>query len=390
MRDIEEFKLDQVGKLETEAKIALHGSAADALSIDALIALSSSKQNPIDTTVPLSYASSLGSAELRKRIADIYSTAEAPLTENNVIITPGSIMANYLVITTTCVKGDHVICQFPTYGPSYLVPKYLEVDMEYWVMKEENEWYPDIGELKAMIRPNTKAIILTNPGNPTGTTLSKETLQQVRDLAREHNIVLFGDEVFRPLFHGDTPTPPSVVSLGYSKTVSTGSVSKAYSLPGIRVGWIISPDDAILQQIIAARDYTTLNVSRIDDAVALMALSKDVRPKILEQNLSAGAKNIQQYDEFVKRNSDRCRWIRPRGGGTGFIHFSDKNGKPIDEVAFADKLVSEFGVGVIPASKGFSEEGVADYKGYLRFNLSQKVEVVAEGLRLIEQAIQDI
>lgn len=230
---------------------------------------------------------------------------------------------------------------------------------------------------------------MRNPCNPTGTVLGQEVLEQIRDLAKKHNITIFGDEVFRPLFHDNTPTPPSVVSLGYSNTITTGSVSKAYSLPGIRIGWIISPDRDILQRIIAARDYTTLNVSRIDDAIALFALSPDVLPKIVAQILETQGKNIEQYDQFVKRNSDRCRWVRPRGGGTAFIHFSGSNGKSIDEVAFAEKLIQDFGVAVIPASAGFSEEGVADYEGYLRLSLGQRVEAVAEGLRAIELAIQD-
>jgi aspartate/methionine/tyrosine aminotransferase len=213
-------------------------------------------------------------------------------------------------------------------------------------------------------------------------------LDQVRDLAAKHNITIFGDEVFRPLFHDDTATPPSVISLGYSNTVSTGSVSKAYSLPGIRIGWIISPNNDILQRIIAARDYTTLNVSRVDDAIALFALSPEILPKIVAQNLATQANNIEQFDQFVKGNSDRCRWVRPRGGGTAFIHFSGSDGKSIDEVAFADRLVDEFGVAVIPAGAGFSEEGIADYRGYLRLNLGQRVGVVAEGLRIIETAMQ--
>lgn len=231
---------------------------------------------------------------------------------------------------------------------------------------------------------------MRNPCNPTGTVLGQEILEQIRDLAKRYNITIFGDEVFRPLFHDDTPTPPSVISLGYSNTISTGSVSKAYSLPGIRIGWIISPNKDVLQRIIAARDYTTLNVSRIDDAIALFALSPDVLPKIVAQILATQAKNIEQYDQFVTRNPDRCRWVRPRGGGTAFIHFSGPNGKSIDEVGFAEKLIQEFGVAVIPASAGFSEEGVADYKGYLRLSLGQRVEAVAEGLRVIELAIQDL
>ncbi|KAL5605834.1 hypothetical protein FOVSG1_005981 [Fusarium oxysporum f. sp. vasinfectum] len=390
MHDIPEFELDQVARsYGPRAKIALHGSAPYALSLDNLRDLSSTKLSPIDTELPLSYAPSLGSVELRKRLAEIYSTDEAPLTENNVIITPGSIMANYLVLSTTCTKGDHVICQFPNYGPLYLLPKYFGAEVDFWVGKEERSWKPDIEDLKALIGPNTKAIILTNPCNPTGTVLGQEILGQIRDLAKRHNITTFGDEVFRPLFHDDTPTPPSLISLGYSNTISTGSVSKAYSLPGIRIGWIISPNTDILQRIIAARDYTTLNVSRIDDAIALFALSPDVLPKIVAQILATQSKNIEQYDQFVTRNADRCKWVRPRGGGTAFIHLSGSDGKSIDEFAFAEKLIKDFGVAVIPASAGFSEEGVADYKGYLRLSLGQRVEAVAEGLRVIELAIQD-
>ncbi|KAF5645858.1 transaminase type I [Fusarium tjaetaba] len=242
MHDIPEFELDRIG------------SAPHALSLNNLRHLSSTKLSPIETDIPLSYAPSLGSVELLKRLAEIYSTETAPLTEDNVIITPGSIMANYLVLSTTCNKSDHVICQFPNYGPLYLLPKYFGAELEFWVAKEERSWNPDIEELKALIRPNTKAIILTNPCNPTGAVLSGEILEQIRDLSKKHNITIFGDEVFRPLFHNDTPTPPSVISLGYDNTISTGSVSKAYALPGIRNGWIISPNKDILQRIIAARD----------------------------------------------------------------------------------------------------------------------------------------
>ncbi|KAF5685654.1 type I transaminase [Fusarium denticulatum] len=191
--------------------------------------------------------------------------------------------------------------------------------------------------------------------------------------------------------HSDnTPTPPSVISLGYSNTVSTRSVSKAYSLPGIRIGWIISPNKAILQRIITARDYTTRNVSRIDDAIAIFALSSDILPKIITQILETQGKNIEQYDQFVKRNSERCKWVRPRGGRTAFIHLSGSDGLPIDEVAFAGKLIDHFAVAVIPASAGFSEEVVADYKAYLRLSLGQPVEAVAEGIRSIELAMQGL
>ncbi|KAF5545694.1 aspartate aminotransferase [Fusarium napiforme] len=273
----------------------------------------------------------------------------------------------------------HVICQLPNYGPLYLLPKYFGAGVKFWVAKEERWWNPGIEVLKALIRPNTKAIILT----------VEKSVQPDRS-AKKYKIAIFGDEVFRPLFYDDTPTPPSVISLGYDNTISTGLVSKAYSLPGIRIGWIISPNKGILQRIIAARDYTTLNVSRIDDAIALSALPHDVLPKIISQILETQGRNIEQYDQFVKRNSDRCRWVRPRGDGTAFIHFSGSDGKPIDEISFAEKLINDFGVAVISAGAGFREEEVADYKGYLRLSLGQRVETVAEGSRIIELAMQSL
>ncbi|KAF4999864.1 hypothetical protein FDECE_11363 [Fusarium decemcellulare] len=376
MKDIPEFKIDDVG------------SAASALSLNDLRKLGGGKGDPIDSDVPLTYAPSLGSLELRQRLAEIFATPEAPLTEDNVLITPGSIMANYLVLATTCTKGDHVICQFPTYGQLYLLPKYFGAEVDLWVMREDKSWIPDIEQLKQMIKPNTKAIILNNPSNPTGTTLPKETLEQIRDLARVHNVTIIGDEVFRPLFHGGTPTPPSVISLGYTKTVITGSVSKAYSLPGIRIGWVISPDTEILKQVTVARDYTTLNVSRVDDAIALFALAPNVLPKILARNLETGAANIKLIDEFVNRNSDRCRWIRPTGAGTAFIQLLGLDGQPVDEAAFADRLIDETATSVIPGGLGFGEPGVADFKGYLRLNLSYSPKLLEQGLKSIQLVLK--
>lgn len=136
------------------------GSYPSALSLNDLIQLSGGKRNPVDPDEPLSYAPSLGSKELRQRLAEIHSTPEAYLTEAHVVITPGSIMANYLVLATTLGPGDHTICQFPTYGQLYLLPRHLGVEVDLWVMKEEKSWIPDIEELEGLIRANTKAIIL--------------------------------------------------------------------------------------------------------------------------------------------------------------------------------------------------------------------------------------
>lgn len=110
--------------------------------------------------LPLNYGTPTGTPALRKRIAEIHSSESVKLTEENVVITPGSIMANYLVLTTICGKGDHLICQYPTYGQLYILPRFQGADVELWKMVAEDDWIPKVEDLAAMIKPNTKAIVL--------------------------------------------------------------------------------------------------------------------------------------------------------------------------------------------------------------------------------------
>jgi aspartate/methionine/tyrosine aminotransferase len=194
-------------------------------------------------------------------------------------------------------------------------------------------------------------------------------LEQILALAQKHNIVVFSDEVFRPLFHTNEPPPPPVVSLGYPRTVSTGSVSKAHALPGIRVGWVISQDKEIIQRVITLRDYTTISVSLLDDSVAAFALSKEVLPRLMERNLQICAESIALLDDFVKRNAQRCHWVKPKGSGTTFIQILNKDKSASNDLVFSKRLVEEAGITVVPGVHCFGEEGASDLKGYLRIAL---------------------
>ncbi|TDZ36078.1 Tyrosine aminotransferase [Colletotrichum spinosum] len=388
LRDIEEFRIDKAARsFEGKCKLALHGSHPPAFSINDLRKFSDGKPNPVDADTPIAYAQSEGSVQLRRRLAEIYSTTDFQLTESNVLITPGSIMANYLVLSTICNKGDHVICQFPNFGQLYTLPKHLGMDVDFWVMHEENDWLPDTSELEKLVKANTKAIILNNPNNPTGATLPEETLQKVRAIAEKHGLVIVADEIFRPLFHTGAPAPPSVVSLGYQKSVSTGSLSKAYSLPGIRVGWIISPDPEVLRQVKLARAYTTLNVSRVDDAIAVFALEPATLAKLMRHNLEICASNIKHLEAFINENSDRCSWVRPTGSCTAFVRIRDSVGNPVDDVEFSRQLVDETGVSMLPGNYSFGEPGF-EFPGYFRLGLGQSEETIVKALELVRSFLQ--
>ncbi|KAK2614520.1 hypothetical protein N8I77_001333 [Diaporthe amygdali] len=368
-------RLDHLNVFAKKAHIIL-GSYSTALSLRDLQQLHPARKDPIDPQLKLTYGQVKGSVELRKRIASLHSSSDVNLTEDHVVITPGSIMANYLVLASICGPGDHVICQFPTYGQLYLLPKHHGVDVDLWTMEPENDWAPDIEGLRNMIKPNTKAIIIKSAA-----------LGQLVAVARSSNITIFSDEVFAPLFHAPTVPPPPMVSLPYASTVSTGSLSKVHGLPGIRIGWVVSQDLDLIQRVINLRDYTTLSVSQIDDGVACHALDPEVLPRLLSNNLTNYAKSIAIVEEFVGRHRDRCRWVKPQGAGTAFVQIVEGNdGRAVDDVHLAHRLAVEKSVCVVPGGLCFSEDGAGDFKGYLRFRLGDP-GVLRDGLQALEELL---
>lgn len=390
MMNIQEFKIDQwMRTYGPKSRYELQGSYASALSLNDLKSLST---NPgldvVDPELKLTYGSYEGSLRLRERIAELHSSEKNKLTAENVLITPGSIMANYLLLCTICGPGDHVICQYPTYGQLYLLPKFAGVDVGLWKMREENGWIPSIDELTAMVKPNTKAIILNNPNNPTGAVLPVEFLLKVTEIARRHNILVFSDEVFSPLYFTEL-TPPSIVSIGYANSVATGSLSKAFAIPGIRLGWIVTQNAELMYKVSKARDYTTISVSQLDDSVAAFALDPAVLPNLMKRNLALCKESIEILDAFVKRNVKQCRWVKPRGAGTAFVQILDRDGKPVDDAEFSKRLSDEESVCVIPGAHCFSEGSPDDFKGYVRITLGDP-NLLRESLPLLERFFQKI
>lgn len=221
--------------------------------------------------------------------------------------------------------------------------------------------------------------------------LSRELLSSIILLAQARSITIFSDEVFSPLFHSEESedvSPPPFVSLGYPQGVSTGSVSKAHGLPGIRVGWVVSPNREILERVVTARDYTTISVSRLDDGVAAYALSPGVLPRLLERNLAICKASIALLDGFVTKNADRCTWVKPRGAGTAFIRFLGQDGGPVDDAAFVARIVEKIGVSFVPGGHCFSDEGAGDFKGYVRIAIGDD-KILRGGLERLQGFIND-
>lgn len=222
-------------------------------------------------------------------------------------------------------------------------------------------------------------IIINNPNNPTGATIDKDTLQSIVVFAKARNIIVFADEVYRPLFHGlpSGAEPPSILSLGYDRTVSTSSMSKAWSLAGVRVGWIATRDVEVFRAVESARNYTTISVSQLDDMVAGYALSDAVRPALLRRNMELARTNCDLVAAFVEEHADVCSWVRPTAGTTAFVQFR-RGGKLVRDGEFCLEILEKAGVLVMPGSTCFGDG--TDFEGHMRFGYVCSTGVLKDAL----------
>ena len=226
----------------------------------------------------------------------------------------------------------------------------------------------------------------SNPQNPTGAIIPKATLEGLVAIAQERDITILSDEVYRPLFHSISPMdeefPPSILQFPYAKAIATGSLSKAYSLAGIRVGWIASRSPELVDVCAMARDYTTISVSQIDDQIAAYALSPNCIHNLLARNLKLARTNLEILNLFIERHRWACEWSRPVAGTTAFVKFH-MMGSEVDDVAFCRELMDATGVMFCPGSRCFGSD--ADFKGYVRVGYCCETKVLEDGLAGLAQ-----
>jgi aspartate/methionine/tyrosine aminotransferase len=223
----------------------------------------------------------------------------------------------------------------------------------------------------------------SNPNNPTGAILPKSLLTAIVELARSKDIIILSDEVYRPIFHSkelvSKKIPPSMLSMGYDKTIVTGSMSKAYSLAGIRVGWIASRSSDIIKRIHQARHYTTISVSQLDCSVAAFALNPVTMNALVQRNVTLARTNLEILESFITKHNTVCSWVKPLAGTTAFVRFCSF-GRPVDSVDLCKRLLNDKGVLVVPGSHSFGEE----HTGYVRIGFVCETHVLTNALENLQ------
>ena len=178
-----------------------------------------------------------------------------------------------------------------------------------------------------------------------------------------------------------------MASLGYSNSVTTGSVSKAHGLPGIRVGWVVSQNLDLLERIMTARDYTTISVSVLDDSIAASALSEQNLSRIMKRNLDICQKSLVLFEDFARKYSAHCDWVRPLGGGTVFLRILEKGGKPVDGKDFARFFIEKESVCLLPGDC-FADGEDEEMHGWFRLLLGDD-EKVKTGLEALGRCLEN-
>ena len=285
----------------------------------------------------LSYSEIKGLPLLRTEIAKLYDGC----TDGNILCLAGAEEGILCAATALLTSGDHTIVVRPCYQSLFELPKHTGADVSAINLSHGESWELDLEKVRAAIRHNTKILWINYPHNPTGTRLCTEQLHALIAIAREHNIILFSDEVYRLLDAGETKPEPPVASI-YERGISLGVMSKAYGLAGLRIGWLASQDKELLKKIERVKYYSSICNSAPAEILSLIALR--AREQILGRNNTILRDNLAMLDQFFKEYETQFSWVRPKGGCIAFPNYRGAEG--IDQ--FSAELVATKGVLLLP------------------------------------------
>jgi aspartate/methionine/tyrosine aminotransferase len=357
------FKLERFfAEYEFNVEHLLCGSDCESMSIAEVLALEPGAGERFEGH-RLSYTEAQGSPTLRAEIAGIYESIES----RDVLVLAGAEEGIFLFMHAVLDRSDHLIVHWPCYQSLFQVAASAGCEVSRWEARESEGWALDIGELRSLLRPNTKAIVLNVPHNPTGYLMRAEAFRAVSDLAEERGILLFSDEVYRESEYDPVDRLPAACDLG-THGVSLGVMSKTYGLAGLRLGWIATTNDAVRTRIAELKDYTTICTSAPSEFLAEVALRH--RSDIVERNLGIIRRNLPVLDRFFETHAETFSWVRPSAGSIAFPRLLRG-----DIEHFWAAAVKEAGVLLLPRTV-FSDEGNHFRIGFGRAALPNAVDAL--------------
>ena len=363
------FKLERFfAKYEFKAPYLLASSDCEAMTIEELLSLESDAAQKFHQTW-LGYTETKGSPELRQEIAKTYQSIDI----EEILVHAGAEEAVFIFMNAALESGDHIIVHFPGYQSHSSIAQSIGCDVEWWKSNEADNWELDLDWLRAAIRPNTRAVVINCPHNPTGYVMSRSKLEELVAICRQHNILLFSDEVYRFLEYQDDDTLPAACDL-YENAISLGVMSKTYGLAGLRIGWIATRNQEIYKAMAAFKDFASICNSAPSEFLSALALRNG--DKIIQRNRAIILANIEICNRFFENYAERFSWTAPKGGSTAFPRLR----QAVDVEEFCINLVSQQGVLLIPST--YFDYGNQNFRiGLGRKNLPECMEKLDDYLQ---------
>lgn len=356
---------------EFTAKYHMTASDAQSISVNELLDLAGLPLESLGN-LHLGYTETWGAPDLRQAIAATYDH----LNVKNILCFAGAEEGVYAAMRVLLDKGDHAIVVVPNYQAAETLP--LDIcDVTGVGLDPDNQWQLDPGDIRRAIRHNTRLVSVCFPNNPTGAIISADNYSELISICREHGLYLFSDEVYRLLEMDESKRIGQAADI-YEKALSLNVMSKAYGLPGLRIGWIASQDIRLLQRLERYKHYTSICNSAPSERLATIALN--VRDQLLQKNRSLIAQNLDKLDVFFADFSELFEWYRPDGSCVAFPAFTGRVGVE----KFCRDLLDESGVLLLPASIYRSELLPAPDDrfriGFGRANMDEGLNVLREYL----------
>jgi len=317
----------------------------------------------------LGYSQSNGTEELRRTISTLYPGAGV----DDVLVTNGSSEANFVTLWSFLERNAEVAIMLPNYMQAWGVAKTLRAKvLPVWLKEKEGRWVFDIGKLRKSVSKRTKLIAVCNPNNPTGSVLDESEIDQICDIAKKVGAWVLSDEVYHgaELAGSETPTFWG----RYEKSIVTNGLSKAYGLPGLRLGWIAAKDMA--NKLWSYRDYTTIAPGAISDYLARQVLKLETRNRFLARTRKILQSNLPILTRWVERHRSYLSFIPPKAGAIAYLKYSLN----INSTELAERLLKEKKTLIVPGYQFHMNR-------YIRIGYGGKQDQLEAGLARVGEVL---
>ncbi len=338
MAKFQPFVMERMmSKFEQDVEYNLSESGVHPLTLSELLEEDPDYINQL-LTADLNYPHVNGIPELRQNIAALYDEA----TADNILVTVGAIEANYNSIRTLLAAGDKIVVMLPNYMQIWGIAKNQNLNLKTFNLQEENGWAPDLAELDAAVSNDTKLIAVCNPNNPTGYVLTGDEMDAIIAAAERVGAWILADEVYRGAERLTDVQSPSFYDR-YDKVLAVGSMSKAYGLPGLRIGWVAGPVKAI-DDIWARHEYTTISATMLSNKLAAIALSPEVRPRLIRRTRNYIRRGYTVLKQWIDSHENTFRLIPPQAAAIAFVRYHLE----INSTVLTERLCREKNVLIVP------------------------------------------